>query len=138
MAGVLGKTNLFSYCNQNQQNKGISVFPKSCSGSCSLSSVKLKSESLRLSASLNSDFCGRRVVFQENKGLPKRGISSKSSINAQALQIGRSYWKSPEMVGKGAAIKHGGVLQIASPFSDLQWRSSNWWRRFSMDLDGDF
>ncbi|KAH7571750.1 hypothetical protein JRO89_XS04G0131600 [Xanthoceras sorbifolium] len=92
MAEVLGKTNLFSYCNQNQQNKSIYVVPKSCGGSCLVRgcfpSMKLKSEGLRLSASLNSDFYGNRVVFQENKGMPKRGISSKSSINAQALQTG--------------------------------------------------
>lgn len=94
MAELLSKANLFSYCNQDQHNKSnISVFPKSCGGSCSM---KLKSQALRLSSSLTSDFNGHRVVFQENKAIPKRGNSSKFAVNAQTgLRIGKAqrWWE---------------------------------------------
>lgn len=81
MAELLSKANLFSYFNQDQHNKSsISVFPKSCAGSCSM---KLRSQALRLSSPLTSDFHGHGVVFQENKAIPKRGSSSKFSISAQ-------------------------------------------------------
>lgn len=81
MAELLSKANLFSYFNQDQHNKSsISVFPKSCAGSCSM---KLRSQALRLSSPLTSDFHGRGVVFQESKSIPKRGSSSKFSISAQ-------------------------------------------------------
>lgn len=81
MAELLSKANLFSYFDQDQHNKSsISVFPKSCAGSCSM---KLRSQALRLSSPLTSDFHGHGVVFQENKAIPKRGSSSKFSISAQ-------------------------------------------------------
>lgn len=81
MAELLSKANLFSYFNQDQHNKSsISVFPKSCAGSCSM---KFRSQALRLSSPLTSDFHGRGVVFQESKSIPKRGSSSKFSICAQ-------------------------------------------------------
>lgn len=94
MAEVLGKTNLFLCCNQqnNTSSSSISVFSKSCGGCCSVKCyfpcVKLKSEGLRFSASLNSDFYGNRVVFGDNMGLENKRVSSKSSFCAQALQTG--------------------------------------------------
>ncbi|ESR56601.1 hypothetical protein CICLE_v10021469mg [Citrus x clementina] len=94
MAELLSKANLFSYFNQDQHNKSsISVFPKSCAGSCSM---KLRSQALRLSSPLTSDFHGHGVVFQENKAIPKRGSSSKFSISAQTgLRIGKAqrWWE---------------------------------------------
>ncbi|KAJ4721217.1 thioredoxin-like 1-1, chloroplastic [Melia azedarach] len=99
MAEVLSKTNLFPYCNQNQQKNGISWIPKSCVGFCSMRgsfpSVKLKSQVFRLSSTLTSDFHGNRVVSRENKAMPKRGNYSSSIYAQTGRRIGSAlrWWE---------------------------------------------
>lgn len=88
---MVSKASLFAVANQNRLNDRISVFPKGCVSSCSMSSgfpsLKVKSQPFRLSSSLNSDFHGNRVVFHERKGMPWNRNSSKSSIVSQVNRV---------------------------------------------------
>ncbi|GAV72711.1 Thioredoxin domain-containing protein [Cephalotus follicularis] len=88
MAKVLCNTNQLSLCNQHNS---ISALPRCCKyGSVKgFPSLKLRSQALR------SDFNGRRLVFQENKGSPKRR-NFHFSVEAQTgLMIGKAqkWWQ---------------------------------------------
>lgn len=89
MAEVLSKTNLVSLWHHNRHGQNISVFPKSCnfnksSASCSL---KLNSKESSFSVLSNSEFHGKRIVFQPDKALPGRGIS-QSRASVISSQVG--------------------------------------------------
>ncbi|GMN58422.1 hypothetical protein TIFTF001_027531 [Ficus carica] len=100
MAEVLSKTSLFSSwrnINNNVQNqKNISVFPKSCnfnkSGPCC--SLKLRSDAKTSPFLSTSEFHGKRIVLQRDQRWTFQ--SHPSTINAQTtLRIGKAqkWWE---------------------------------------------
>ncbi|KAJ7976354.1 thioredoxin-like 1-1, chloroplastic [Quillaja saponaria] len=91
MTEVFSKTNLISswHGDLQQNNNGISLIPKSCNW---FSSRKLKSQAPS-SLSLNSDFHGKRIVFQQDKGIHDTGNSIfRASTAAQmTFRIGKAH-----------------------------------------------
>ncbi|XP_028790076.1 thioredoxin-like 1-1, chloroplastic [Neltuma alba] len=108
MAEVLGKTSLISSWNSQRHHcRRISVAPKNLnckSGvSCSLRrspSLKLKSQVLRSSSSsTQSEFYGRKIVFEVMKSTPYKGISLYRA--STAAQMGRVFGNAQKWWEKG-------------------------------------
>ncbi|KAJ7971839.1 thioredoxin-like 1-1, chloroplastic [Quillaja saponaria] len=110
MAEVLSKTNLISSLHGDQQQKHhiVSIVTKNCNYNprfaCSMRrvpSLKLKPQLLRSSSfpssSLESDFHGKKVVFQQDGDIPNSGNSlfRPSTAAQMTLRIGKAqkWWE---------------------------------------------